>query len=37
MKTNRTNIASRLLALLLVALIALSLAACGAKGGDKTD
>ena len=37
MKMNRTNTASRLLALLLVALIALSLAACGATGGDKTD
>ena len=37
MKMNRTNIASRLLALLLVALLALSLAACGAKGADKTD
>ena len=31
MKMNRTNTASRLLALLLVALIALSLAACGAN------
>lgn len=37
MKMNRTNTASRLLALLLVALIALSLAACGATSGDKTD
>ena len=37
MKMNGTNTASRLLALLLIALIALSLAACGAKGGDKTD
>ena len=37
MKMNKTNIAGRLLALLLVALLALSLAACGAKGGDKTD
>ena len=37
MKMNRTNTASRLLELLLVALIALSLAACGATGGDKTD
>ena len=37
MKMNRTNIASRLLALLLVALLALSLAACGAKSADKTD
>ena len=37
MKMNRTKPAGRLLALLLVALIALSLAACGAPGGDKTD
>ena len=37
MKMNRTNTASRLLALLLIALIALSLVACGATGGDKTD
>ena len=37
MKMNRTNTAGRVLALLLIALIALSLAACGAKGGDKTD
>ena len=37
MKMNRTKPAGRLLALLLVALLALSLAACGAKGGDKTD
>ena len=37
MKTNRTNTAGRVLALLLIALIALSLAACGAKVGDKTD
>ena len=37
MKMNRTNLAGRLLALLLVALLALSLAACGAKDGDKTD
>jgi len=37
MKMNRTNTASRLLALLLIALIALSLAACGATGGDKMD
>ena len=36
MKMNGTNTAGRLLALLLIALIALSLAACGAKGGDKT-
>ena len=37
MKMNRTKPAGRVLALLLIALIALSLAACGAKGGDKTD
>ena len=37
MKMNRTNTASRLLALLLTALMVLSLAACGTKGGDKTD
>ena len=37
MKMNRTNTAGRVLALLLIALIALSLAACGATGGDKTD
>ena len=37
MKMNRTNTAGRVLALLLIALIALSLAACGAKVGDKTD
>ena len=37
MKMNRTNTAGRLLALLLIALMALSLAACGAKGGDKMD
>ena len=37
MKMNRTKPAGRLLALLLVVLIALSLAACGAKGADKTD
>ena len=37
MKMNRTNTASRLLALLLIALVTLSLAACGATGGDKTD
>ena len=34
---NRMNTASRLLALLLLALMMLSLAACGAKGGDKMD
>ena len=37
MKMNRTKPAGRLLALLLIALIALSLAACGAKGADKTN
>ena len=37
MKMNRTKPAGRLLALLLIVLIALSLAACGATGGDKTD
>ncbi len=37
MKLNRTNTVGRLLALLLIALMALSLAACGAKGGDKMD
>ena len=37
MKTNRTNTASRLLALLLLALMMLSLTACGTKNGDKTD
>lgn len=37
MKMNRMNTASRLLALLLTALMVLSLAACGTKGGDKTD
>ena len=37
MKTNRTNTAGRLLALLLLALMMLSLAACGTKSGDKTD
>ena len=38
MKMNRTNTASRLLALLLAALMALSLAACGSKrADDKTD
>ena len=34
MKMNRTKPAGRLLALLLIALIALSLAACGAQGAD---
>ena len=37
MKMNRMNTASRLLALLLTTLMVLSLAACGTKGGDKTD
>ena len=37
MKMNRTNTTSRLLALLLIALMVLSLAACGTKGGDKMD
>ena len=37
MKMNRTNTAGRILALLLTALMALSLAACGTKGGDKMD
>ena len=37
MKMNRTNTASRILALLLTALMVLSLAACGTKGGDKMD
>ena len=37
MKMNRTNTAGRLLALLLIALMTLFLAACGAKGGDKMD
>ena len=37
MKTNRTNTAGRLLALLLLTLMVLSLAACGTKNGDKTD
>ena len=37
MKMNRTNTAGRILALLLTALMVLSLAACGTKGGDKTD
>ena len=37
MKTNRTNTAGRLLALLLLALMMLSLTACGTKNGDKTN
>ena len=37
MKMNRTNTAGRILALLLAALMVLSLAACGTKGGDKMD
>ena len=37
MKMNRTNTTSRLLALLLIALMVLSLTACGTKGGDKMD
>ena len=37
MKMNRTNMAGRLLALLLLALMMLSLTACGTKNGDKTD
>ena len=37
MKMNRTNTAGRLLALLLLALMILSLTACGTKNGDKTD
>ena len=37
MKMNRTNTAGRLLALLLIALMTLFLAACGAKSGDKMD
>ena len=36
MKTNRPNTAGRLLALLLLALMMLSLTACGTKNGDKT-
>ena len=35
MKMNRTNTAGRILVLLLTALLVLSLAACGAKGGDQ--
>ena len=37
MKMNRTNTAGRLLALLLLALMMLSLTACGTKHGDKAD
>ena len=37
MKTNRTNTAGRLLALLLLALMMLSLTACGTKNRDKAD
>ena len=37
MKMNRTNTAGRLLALLLLALMMLSLTACGTKSGDKAD
>ena len=37
MKMNRTNTAGRILALLLTALMVLSLAACGTKGGGKMD
>ena len=37
MKMNRTNTAGRILVLLLTALMVLSLAACGTKGGDKMD
>ena len=37
MKTNRTNTAGRLLALLLLALMMLSLTACGTKNGNKAD
>lgn len=37
MKMNRTTTAGRLLALLLLALMMLSLAACGTKNGDKAD
>ena len=37
MKMNRTNTAGRILTLLLTALMVLSLAACGTKGGDKMD
>ena len=37
MKMNRTHTASRILALLLIALMVFSMAACGAKDGDKMD
>ncbi len=37
MKMNRTNTAGQLLALLLLALMMLSLTACGTKNGDKAD
>ena len=37
MNMNRTNTAGRILALLLTALMVLSLVACGTKGGDKMD
>ena len=37
MKMNRTNTVGRLLALLLLALMMLSLTACGTKNGDKAD
>ena len=37
MKMNRTHTASRILALLLIALMVFSMAACGTKGGDKMD
>ena len=37
MKMNRTNTAGRLLALLLLALMMLSLTACGTKNGDRAD
>ena len=37
MKMNRMHTADRILALLLIALMVLSLAACGTKGGDKMD
>jgi cytochrome oxidase Cu insertion factor (SCO1/SenC/PrrC family) len=36
-RMNRINTAGRLLSLLLIVLMVLSLAACGAKGGDKMD
>ena len=37
MKMNRMHTANRILALLLIALMVLSLAACGTMGGDKMD